>query len=114
VAGSSSRGEEFWKVKLNASQPRESEATNTLGLCLRTIDNIIGAKDVSARRIGRRISIPATALNALMGISHKANGKTERIPSTQAEALGLSPCSIDNRTAAAENTRGRKRKTRCQ
>jgi len=85
-----------------------------LGLCLRTIDNMIGAKELAARRIGRRVLIPSTALYALIGVSHKTGGKTERIAYTKAEALGFSPRSIDNLIAAREYTRGRKRKTRCQ
>jgi hypothetical protein len=95
---------------------RKSEAAKMLGL-FRTIDNMIGAREVTARRSGRRVLIPATALYTLMGISHKTDGKTERIAYTKAEAaeaLELSPRSIDNLIAAREDTRGRKRKTRCQ
>jgi excisionase family DNA binding protein len=93
---------------------RKSEAAKMLGLCLRTIDNMIGAKELTARRIGRRVLIPATALYALIGVSLKPDGKTERIAYAKAEAaeaLGLSQRSIDNLIAArqliARRIRGR-------
>ena len=42
------------------------EAAKALGLSLRTIDNLIAAKELTARRIGRRVIIPATSLQALI------------------------------------------------
>jgi len=42
------------------------EAAQALGLSLRTIDNLIAAKELTARRIGRRVVIPATGLQALI------------------------------------------------
>lgn len=46
------------------------EAAKTLGLSLRTIDNLIAAKEFTVRRIGRRVVIPVTALQALIRGDH--------------------------------------------
>lgn len=42
------------------------EAARALGLSLRTIDNLIAAKELVARRIGRRVVIPVTSLQTLI------------------------------------------------
>lgn len=46
------------------------EAAKALGLSLRTIDNLIAAKELTVRRIGRRVVIPATGLQALIRGDH--------------------------------------------
>ena len=46
------------------------EAAKALGLSLRTIDNLIAEKELTVRRIGRRVVIPATALQALIRGDH--------------------------------------------
>jgi len=46
------------------------EAAQALGLSLRTIDNLIAAKELPARGIGRRVVIPATGLQALIRCDH--------------------------------------------
>lgn len=48
----------------------KAEAAKALGLCLRTIDNLIAAKELTVRRIGRRVVIPATSLQALIRCDH--------------------------------------------
>lgn len=47
------------------------EAAKALGLSLRTIDNLIAAKELTVRRIGRRVVIPATSLHALIRGDHR-------------------------------------------
>lgn len=44
----------------------KTEAAEALGLSLRTIDNLIAGKTLTARRIGRRVVIPVTGLQALI------------------------------------------------
>jgi len=48
----------------------KAEAAKALGLSLRTIDNLIGMKELTVRRIGRRVVIPATSLQALIRGDH--------------------------------------------
>ena len=93
---------------------RKVEAAEMLGLCLRTIDNMIAAKELVARKIGRSVLVPARALFDLMGIASHTNGNMERIAYSKAEAaeaLGLSPRTIDHlitaRQLAARRVRGR-------
>lgn len=93
---------------------RKSEAAQMLGLCLRTIDNMIAAKELAARKIGRSVVIPATALHELLGFSLKTTTKLERIAYSKleaAEAVGLSPRTIDNlihaKQLTARKVRGR-------
>jgi excisionase family DNA binding protein len=49
----------------------KAEAAMALGLSPRTIDNLIAAKELIARKIGRRVLIPATSLHALIRCDHK-------------------------------------------
>ena len=44
----------------------KAEAAMALGLSPRTIDNLIAAKELVARKIGRRVLIPANSLHALV------------------------------------------------
>jgi excisionase family DNA binding protein len=84
---------------------RKSEAAEMLGLCLRTIDNMIADKELISRKFGRRVVIPATAVYALMGCSSPKAGKVLRIAYTKNEAawaLGLSVRTIDNLIGAKE------------
>jgi hypothetical protein len=52
----------------NVDQPRapllvsKREAAAMLGVCLRSIDNYIGAKQLPCRRLGKRVLIPYAAL----------------------------------------------------
>ncbi len=48
----------------------KAEAALALGISVRTIDNLIAAKELTGRRIGRRILIPATALAAFLRYDH--------------------------------------------
>lgn len=84
---------------------RKAEAAEMLGLCLRTIDNMIGAKELTARKFGRCVLIPAGVVYALMGCHPKTERKLVRIAYSKAEAaeaLGLSLRMIDNLIAAGE------------
>jgi excisionase family DNA binding protein len=42
------------------------EAARRLGVCRRTVINLLTAKELVSRRIGRRRVIPVTALEALL------------------------------------------------
>jgi len=54
------------------------DAAGLLSLCLRSIDNLIAAKELPCRRIGRRVLIPYTALVAFARRDHlnSPKGKT--------------------------------------
>jgi excisionase family DNA binding protein len=54
----------------------KAEAAMSLGLSLRTIDSLISAKELTARKIGRRVLIPASALRAFLRSDH---GTEERL-----------------------------------
>ena len=51
----------------------KAEAAKALGLSLRTIDNLIAAKELTVRRIGRRVIIPSTSLQALIRGDHSTS-----------------------------------------
>ncbi len=42
------------------------EAASLLSVSLRTIDNLIAQKEITVRRIGRRVVVPATSLAAIL------------------------------------------------
>lgn len=46
------------------------DAATLLGLCLRSIDNLIAMKQLQCRRIGRRVLIPYAALVAFARRDH--------------------------------------------
>lgn len=46
------------------------EAASLLGVSLRTIDNLIAQKEITVRRVGRRVLIPATSLTAFLRVDH--------------------------------------------
>lgn len=75
-----------------------------LGLCPRTIDNMIAAKELIARKFGRSVIIPATAIYGLMFCPVPKNSVTRVAYSKKeaAYALGLSIRTIDNLIAAGE------------
>ena len=76
-----------------------------LGLCTRTIDNMIADKQLTARKVGRSVVIPATALYGLMYTFPKTDCTVLRISYTKAEAgqaIGVSVRTIDNLIAAKE------------
>lgn len=81
------------------------ESAELLGVCPRTIDNMIGDKQLTARKIGRSVRIPANALYGLMGTFPPSDTTVLRISYTKTEAakaLGVSARTIDNLIAAKE------------
>jgi excisionase family DNA binding protein len=48
----------------------KKDAAALLGVCPRTIDNLIAAKELPCRRIGRRVPVPYTALVAFVRRDH--------------------------------------------
>jgi excisionase family DNA binding protein len=87
---------------------RKAEAAEMLGLCPRTIDNMIAAKELIARKIGRRVIIPASAIYGLLFCPTPKNSSVTRLAYTRQEAafaLGLSVRMIDNLIATGELTR---------
>ena len=48
----------------------KQEATQMLGVSLRTIDRLIALKELQVRRLGRRVLIPRAALESLMHRDH--------------------------------------------
>ena len=76
-----------------------------LGVCLRTIDNMIADKQLTARKIRRRVVISASAIYALMSCPLPQGSGITRIAYTRAESaysLGLSRRMIDNLLASGE------------
>lgn len=66
---------------------------------------MIADKELTARKIGRSVRIPASALYSLMGCSPKTTGTLVRIAYTKAEAasaLAISPRTIDNLIVAKQ------------
>lgn len=57
----------------NAFEPlmhTKSEAASLLRVCPRTIDNLIAAKELIARKVGRRVLIPRTSLLSFIRHDH--------------------------------------------
>jgi len=50
----------------------KKDAAALLGVCLRTIDNLIAAKQLPCRRIGRRVLVPYAALVAFARRDHES------------------------------------------
>jgi excisionase family DNA binding protein len=61
------------------------EAAKALGLSLRTIDNLIAAKELTVRRIGRRVVIPATGLQTLIRCDRRTGRRTSDRDGKQAD-----------------------------
>jgi excisionase family DNA binding protein len=71
----------------------KAEAAEMLGLCLRTIDNMIADKQLKTSKLGRRVLIPGYALYGLMGTFPPTEG-TVRISYTKTEAAGALGVSV--------------------
>lgn len=49
---------------------RKAEAAALLSMSLRTLDNLICRKEITVRRVGRRVLIPATSIRAFLLVDH--------------------------------------------
>lgn len=56
--------------RLDPINVSKKDAAALLGVCPRTIDNLIAAKELPCRRIGRRVLVPYTALVAFARRDH--------------------------------------------
>jgi len=54
------------------------EAARRLGVCERTIWNLVRAKELASRKIGRRRVIPVAALESFLRRDHEIIGKPAR------------------------------------
>jgi excisionase family DNA binding protein len=48
----------------------KADAAKMLSLSLRSIDNLIALKELTVRRVGRRVIIPATSITAFLRLDH--------------------------------------------
>jgi excisionase family DNA binding protein len=48
----------------------KAESASLLSVSLRTIDNLIARKELTVRRVGRRVIIPATSITAFLRLDH--------------------------------------------
>jgi excisionase family DNA binding protein len=64
----------------------KKEAAEALGVSLRTIDNLIGQKELTARRVGRRVLIPAVEVERFTRRDHRTRpgGKADHLVRTVA------------------------------
>ena len=44
----------------------QATAANLLSISLRTLDNLIAHKELTVRRVGRRVLVPATSITAFL------------------------------------------------
>jgi len=49
----------------------KKEAADALGISLRTVDNLIGRKELAVRRVGRRVLIPAVEVERFTRRDHQ-------------------------------------------
>jgi excisionase family DNA binding protein len=87
------------KGKIEPIAFRKPECAEMLGVCPRTIDNMIADKQLVARKLGRCVVVPAHALYGLMGTFPPSDGTVLRISCTKteaAQALGVSERTIEN------------------
>lgn len=54
-----------------------AEAARRLGVCERTITNLLRNKELTSRKIGRRRVIPMTALQSFLRTDHQTNGQSK-------------------------------------
>jgi excisionase family DNA binding protein len=62
--------------RLDPINVSKKDAAALLGVCLRTIDNLIAAKELPCRRIGRRVLIPYATLVAFARRDHLLAAET--------------------------------------
>lgn len=48
----------------------KADAAKMLSVSIRTIDNLIAQKELTVRRVGRRVIIPATSITAFLRGNH--------------------------------------------
>ena len=53
----------------------KQEASSLLSISVRTIDNLIAQNELTVRRIGRRVIIPATSIAALLRCDSRTMAK---------------------------------------
>jgi excisionase family DNA binding protein len=53
------------------------EAAQRLGVCKRTITNLINAKELVSRKVGRRRLVPVSALEAFMRHDHETTALSD-------------------------------------
>jgi excisionase family DNA binding protein len=85
----------------------KKEAAQVLSVSLRTVDNLIAAKEPAVRRLGRRCLIPRAALEAFARRDHStipiaAHGQTHLMKCTHKDcnslrALGCEYCAFHQR-----------------
>jgi len=59
-----------WEAERPPLLVSKRDASALLGVCLRTIDNLIGTKQLPSRRIGKRVLIPYSSLVAFARRDH--------------------------------------------
>lgn len=81
----------------------KKETADALGVSLRTVDNLIGRKELGVRRVGRRVLIPAKELERFTRYDHQ----------TRSVAKANGPDGVDNdkrngvTVSGAETSRGK-------
>jgi excisionase family DNA binding protein len=66
-------------ARVDTKQPiltSKKDSAALLGVCLRTIDNLIATKQLPCRRIGRRVLIPYAAIVAFARRDHPVAAET--------------------------------------
>lgn len=53
----------------------KAEVSSLLSISLRTLDNLIARKEITVRRIGRRVLIPYTSVAAFLRCDHSTIAK---------------------------------------
>jgi excisionase family DNA binding protein len=66
---------EYWKEEAQADTTKpilvsKKEAAAALGICVRTLEHLIAAKELSVRRIGKRCLVPYVSLLAFARRDH--------------------------------------------
>lgn len=56
----------------------KKEAAEALGVSLRTVDNLIGQKQLPVRRVGRRVLIPAVEVERFTRRDHQTRPATRK------------------------------------
>jgi excisionase family DNA binding protein len=57
-----------------------TEAARRLGVSVRTVSNLIAAKELTSRKVGRRRLIPVAALEAFLRRDHEQKRRIEAKP----------------------------------
>lgn len=75
------------------------DAATLLGVCVRTIDNLVGTKQLPCRRIGKRVLIP---YNALVAFARRDHLNSPECKAGAGQLSEVDSCAVDPKVAGRQ------------